>query len=141
MKTVNPYLYFNGKCEEAFTFYQDIFGGELQMVRYGDLDDDMNAKGEDSNKIANSRLPINDHTALLGSDIIDSAGPEREYGNDFYINLEIDTEEEADRIFHELSSDGKVEMPLQDTGWSEKFGMVSDPFGIQWMVMFTGNEN
>jgi PhnB protein len=137
MKNINLYLYFNGNCEEAFKFYQNVFGGNLQIVRYKDLENDMNAAGEDRDKIANIRLPLNDNTVLLGSDALESFGPQRKIGNNFYINLEIEDKEQVERIFNALSSDGKVEMPLQKTEWAEKFGNCADKFGVQWMVMYT----
>lgn len=110
MKSINSYLYFNGNCEEAFEFYQSVFGGDLQIIKYKYLENDMNATGEDRNKVANIRLPLNDNTELLGSDSLESFGPKREIGNNFYINLEIEDKKEVERIFNVVPSDGKVEM-------------------------------
>lgn len=138
MKSVNPYLNFNGNTEEAFKFYQTVFGGELQIDRFKDLEDNMGATGEDLNKIANVALPLGDSTILFGSDIIESMGQTLAAGNNFYINLETESDEETERLFSELSAGGEIEMPLENTGWAKKFGMFADKFGIRWMVYYTG---
>ena len=138
MKAVNPYLNFNGNTEDAFNFYQSVFGGELDISRFKDLDDDMGATGDDLNKIAHVRLPIGGGAALLGSDVLESMSASSKQGNSFYINIETESEEEAEQLYNALSDDGNVQMPLQDTGWAEKFGMLADRFGIQWMIIFSG---
>ncbi|MEX1212642.1 MAG: VOC family protein [Balneolaceae bacterium] len=134
MIAVNPYLNFNGQTEEAFTFYQSIFGGNLDMVRFGELEDTMNADKEELKRIANASLNLTGKIKLFGSDILESMGHQLKVGNHFYINLETESEEETDRLFYALSDGGEIEMPLQSTGWAKKFGMLKDKFGIQWMV-------
>lgn len=138
MKSVNPYLNFKGNAEEAFNFYQSVFGGELSIVRFKDLEDNMGATGDELNKIANVTLPIGAETLLLGSDALGTWGESFQRGNDFYINLEPENPEEAKQLFEKLSEGGQIEMPLQKTEWAEYFGMCSDPFGIRWMVNFEG---
>lgn len=138
MKSVNPYLNFNRQTEAAFKFYQSVFGGELDISRYGDLDDNMGATGDDLNLVANASLSLTEDIKLFGSDILEFMGQKLDAGNNFYINLETESEEETERLFNKLSDNGEVEMPLQHTGWAEKFGMLKDRFGIQWMVYYTG---
>lgn len=138
MKSVNPYLNFKGNAEEAFNFYQSVFSGELDIIRFKDMDDNMGATGDDLNKIANATLPIGAETLLLGSDAVGSWGESFQRGNDFYINLEPENPEEAKQLFEKLSEGGQIEMPLQKTEWAEYFGMCSDPFGIRWMVNYEG---
>ncbi|MEP2447196.1 MAG: VOC family protein [Balneola sp.] len=138
MKSVNPYLNFKGNAEEAFNFYQSVFGGELDIIRFKDMDDNMGVTGDDLNKIANATLPIGAETLLLGSDAVGSWGESFQRGNDFYINLEPENPEEAKQLFEKLSEGGQIEMPLQKTEWAEYFGMCSDPFGIRWMVNYEG---
>lgn len=138
MKAVNPYLNFNGNTEEAFGFYQTVFGGELQVDRYKDLDDNMGATGEDLEKIANVTLPIGNGTKLMGTDALESMGQTLTVGNNFYINLETESEEETEELFNGLSAGGEVEMPLQETVWAKKFGMMTDKYGIRWMLYFPG---
>lgn len=138
MKSVNPYLNFNRQTEEAFKFYQSVFGGELEIHRYKDMEDNMGASGDDLNLVANASLPLTENIKLFGSDILEFMGQKLEAGNNFYINLETESEEETERLFEKLSENGEIEMPLEHTGWAEKFGMVKDQFGIQWMVYYTG---
>ncbi|MEX0723571.1 MAG: VOC family protein [Gracilimonas sp.] len=138
MKSVNPYLNFNGETEKAFTFYQSVFGGELDISRYKDLEDDMGATSEALNLVANASLPIGANTTLFGSDILESLGQSLNSGKDFHINLETESEEETVHLFEKLSKNGEILMPLQHTGWAKQFGMIKDQFGTQWMVYYTG---
>jgi PhnB protein len=141
MKSVNPYINFNGNCEEAFEFYQSVFGGELRIVRFRDMENDMGVTGDDRNKIANIALPLNENTLLLGSDVLESFGQPVEAGNRFQIHLEAESVKEVEQLFNDLSNDAEVKMPLQQTEWAEKFGMCADKFGVQWMMMYSGKNN
>lgn len=138
MKSVNPYLGFNGNTEEVFTFYQSVFGGELQIDRYKDLEDNMGASGEDLNKIANVALQIGGGTTLYGSDMIEASGQSVNPGNNISIQLETESEEESETLFEKLSDGGNITMPLMSTEWAKKFGMFVDKFGIHWMVYYPG---
>ena len=140
MKSVNPYLNFDGNCEEAFEFYQSVFGGKVDISRFKDLDDNMGASGDDLNKVANATLSIGAQTSLLGSDVMGSWGQSYQPGNNFYINLETEGVEETERLFNDLSDGGEVEMPLEEPAWAELFGMVIDKFGTRWMVYYPGNK-
>lgn len=140
MKSVNPYINFNGNAEEAFKFYQSVFGGELQMVRYKDLENNMGLTGDDLNKIGNVVLPLVGETLLYGGDVPEPFGQPVEGGNKFQINIETESVEEAERLFNDLSEGGEIKMSLQETEWAEKFGLCSDKFDVQWMVMYTGEK-
>lgn len=140
MKSVNPYLNFNGNCEEAFRFYQDVFGGDLQITRYRDLEHNMGLKGDDLNLIGNVTLPLVGDTLLYGGDSPDIFGNSIEAGNKMQINIEADNKEEAESLFDALSNGGKVMMPFQETEWAEGFGMCTDKFDVQWMLMFSGEK-
>lgn len=141
MKAVNPYLNLPGNTEEAFTFYRSVFGGEFSgLVRFGDFPDNpMGIAEADLDKIANIGLPIEASTVLMGTDVVDAFPTELKRGNDFYITLEPDTRDEAERLFEELSAGGEVEAPLRQTAWAEVFGHFSDRYGVQWMINFEGN--
>jgi len=104
MEAVNPYINFDGNTEEAFKFYQTVFGGELQIVRYKDMGDTMGANGEDLSKIANVALPLNDNTVLMGTDVLESMGQKLTAGNNFSITLETDSAEEAEKLGVDLAS-------------------------------------
>ena len=139
MKNANPYLNFNGNTEEAFNFYKSVFGGEFAMlVRFKDFpNNDMGAAGADLQKIAHVALPLGGNM-LMATDTIEAFGQKTTMGTNFYITLEPDDAEEADRVFNALSAGGKVEMPLQKTEWAEKYGICADRFGVQWMISYTG---
>jgi PhnB protein len=140
MKAVNPYLNFDGNTEEAFRFYQTVFGGELQIVRFKDFDGNpMGVPDESLDKIAHIALPLSQNSMLMGTDTLESFGQELTMGNNFHITLEPESAEEAEKLFNALSDGGKVGMPLAKTEWAEKYGMCTDKFGVQWMVNYTGN--
>lgn len=140
MKSINPYLNFNGNAVEAFKFYQQVFGGEVQSIRYKDLSDNMGLAGDDLNLVANAMLPIVGETVLYGGDVPDMFNQPVKAGNNIDINIEADSIEEAEQLFNALSDGGKVMMSFQETEWAERFGQCADRFGVQWMVMFTGNK-
>lgn len=129
---INPYLVFNGDCEAAFTFYARCLRTELVMLqRFGDTPgcDDMPASYKD--KIMHVRLQAGDQ-ALMGSD----NHPDHPYGGikGCSIALSVDEAEEAERIFAELSQGGNVTMPMQEMFWAKRFGMLTDRFGVPWMI-------
>lgn len=141
MKAVNPYLNLPGNAEEAFTFYRSVFGGDFSgLVRFRDFPDNpMGIAEADLDKIANIGLPIGADTVLMATDVVAGFPTELRRGNDFYITLEPDTREEAERLFQELSAGGHVDMPLRQTEWAEVFGHFLDRFGVQWMINFRGS--
>ncbi len=139
MARVSTYLNFANQTEEAFLFYQSIFGGEFigGINRFGEMPP---AEGmpplseKDKNLILHMALPILGGHMLMGSDAPESLGFKVNYGNNVHINLETDTREESDRLFSALSAGGKITMPLQDMFWGDYFGSCTDKFGVQWMV-------
>ncbi|MBN2733120.1 MAG: VOC family protein [Balneolaceae bacterium] len=141
MKAVNPYLNFDGNTEEVFEFYQSVFGGELQIVRFKDMEDSMGATGDDLEKIAHVSLPIGGNTMLMGDDGPAVMGQPMTVGDNFSINLEAENAQEAEKVFNDLSAGGKITMPLQETEWAAKFGMLTDKYGISWSVNYPGEEN
>lgn len=142
MKSVNPYLNFHGNTEEAFEFYKNVFGGEfLVVIRFKDMPGmpDLDKMSEDDqNKIMHVALPIASGVIMMGSDVPETMERSRKAGNNIYINLEAGSGEEAEQLFNGLADGGTVEMALQKTTWSEKFGQCIDKFGVQWMVNYTG---
>jgi PhnB protein len=153
MKAANPYLNFNGNTEEAFEHYRSIVGGELlAVVRFRDFEpaegeatpemgkemQGMTVAAQDRDKIAHIALPLGDGNILMGTDALESMGKPLTVGNNFYIALEAESEEEADRLFDALADGGSVEMALQRTEWAEKYGSCVDKYGVQWMVSYTG---
>jgi PhnB protein len=138
MAQINPYLHFNGNAEEAFLFYQSVFGGEFAMVsRFKDFSSPENPISEkEANRIMHIALPIGKHNVLMASDTPESLGTHNENENRSKISISAESKEEADKLFSGLSKGGKIEMPIQDSPWGSYFGMFRDKFGFEWMVDF-----
>jgi PhnB protein len=143
MAAVNPYLNFKGTCEEAFNFYKSVFGGEFPYVgRYKDMPPSEEGKMSDAdqNLIMHISLPISKETTLMGSDVGGEWAKHTVEGNNIQLSVNTDSEEEANRIFKALSEGGRVNMPLEKTFWGALFGMMTDKFGINWMVNYDYNQ-
>lgn len=135
MVTANPYLHFDGNCEEAFNFYKSILGGEFSSFqRYNDMPSEQPFPEGDRKKIMHIGLPLSEGFFILGSDVPSSYQVIK--GTNFYISLNTDSEAEATRIFNAFSGGGQVTMPLAKTFWGAFFGMLIDRFQIQWMVSY-----
>ena len=142
MITVNPYLYFNGNCEEAFNFYKSVLGGEFIVVsRFGDTSEDDNLSESDKTKIMHISLSIGGGTMLMATDAMESMGQKVTFGNNFYICLSTESEAESDKIFNGLSAGGEIEMKLEKTFWGSYFGSFTDKFGVKWMVDYDYNQH
>ena len=135
MTKLNTYLNFPGNTEEAFHFYKSVFGGEFNsVVRFKDMPmEGVKLSKEDENKIMHIGLPIGDQV-LMATDALKSMGFKVNMGNNSYIMIQVDTKEEADRIFNALSAGGKVEMAMADQPWGDYYGSFWDKFGVGWMV-------
>jgi len=128
---LNPYLTFNGNCEQAFKFYAEILGGKIEMMMTHAESPMADQVPQDwRKKIIHARMTIGDKV-LMGSD----APPDRyQKPQGFSVSLGVDKPADAERIFKALSSGATVQMPLQKTFWSPAFGVLVDRFGIPWMV-------
>lgn len=140
MTTVNIYLNFTGNCEAAFRFYQQAFGTALgEISRFGDMppQEGMPPLPEEmKNQVMHISLPISKETMLMGSDTGGEWAAQFRQGNNFSISVNTDDKAEADRLFAALSAGGEITMPLADVFWGDYFGMLVDPFGINWMVSY-----
>jgi PhnB protein len=139
MATLNPYLNFPGNTEEAFNFYKSVFGGEFLggISRFKDTPEGSKMSAADGEKVMHVALPIGRGNILMATDAMESMGQKLTVGNNFYLSLEADSKEEAEKLFVKLSAGGKIEMPLGDAPWGAYFGMFADQFGVQWMVNYT----
>ncbi|MDB5186781.1 MAG: hypothetical protein JWM07_253 [Candidatus Saccharibacteria bacterium] len=137
MATINPYVNFNGNAEEAFNFYKSVFGGEFTMiVRFKDLESsEFPVPENEADKIMRIVLPIGGST-LIANDVPESLGPVSENENRSKISVNVESREEADKIFNGLTVGGTIEMPLGDSPWGTYFGMFRDKYGIEWTVEF-----
>ena len=140
MAQINPYLTFNGNCEEAFNFYKSVFGGEFSYVsRFNEMPPQEGSpvmSADAGEKIMHVSLPLGKETILMGSDTGGNWAADYHPGNNITISISADSKEEADKIFNGLSEGGKVTMPMNDTFWGSYFGMWTDKYGIQWMMSF-----
>ncbi|MBC6110791.1 VOC family protein [Pedobacter fastidiosus] len=133
MATVNSYLNFNGNTEEAFNFYKSVFGGEFITVqRYKDTPACDGMMADEQDKIMHIALPIGGNV-LMGTDVI-APMPMATYGTGISLSVDAESEEEAHKIFNGLSAGGTATMPLDKMFWGALFGMLTDKFGIHWMV-------
>lgn len=138
MTAINVFLNFNGNCEEVFLFYQSIIGGEFAYVsRYGELEgDEYQINEKYKNKIMHISLPIG-NSVLMGSDINPECTPNFRKGNNFSVAYTAESKEKADMVFSALSEGGEVWVPLNRTLLGYYFGILTDKFGIKWMLNFT----
>jgi PhnB protein len=128
---VNPYLFFNGQCEEAFKFYERTLGGKIEAIMtHAGTPVEQHVPPEWRDKVLHARLKVGDF-ALMGSD----APPDR-YAKPqgFSVSLQVEKPADAERIFQALAERGTVQMPLEKTFWAARFGMLVDRFGTPWMV-------
>jgi len=130
MKTVTAALSFDGNCRQAMSFYRECLGTELEVNPYPD------ASGKPSSdpgaKIMHAQLVREGAPILMASDT-PQTGSLRP-GNNFSIAIDCHSVDEADRLFGALSWGGEIRMPLMDAPWGARFGMLTDQYGIQWMI-------
>lgn len=141
MAAINPYLTFAGNTEAAFNFYKSVFGGEFPMVmRFKDTPENEKITEENGNKIMHISLPVG-KSMLMGSDVLETDGEKFVIGNNMAISYSADTLEDAQKVFDGLSAGGKVTLPFSKQFWGDDFGMLTDSFGIDWMVSFNEKYN
>lgn len=135
---INPYLNFDGKAEEAMSFYQSVLGGEFEggISYFGDIPG-MELPEEEKSRVMHISLKIDDQTSIMASDTSPTMGHVWIKGNHNYISIHPDTKDEGDRICKGLSAGGKMEMEYQKTFWGAYFGSFEDKYGIGWMVNYT----
>lgn len=140
MAQVNVYLTFNGNCRQAFEFYQDVFEKEIPyMGTFGEMpqQDGPEMSEEDKNKIMHVSMPISQETVLMGSDTTGEWAGDFVAGNNFAISVNAESRDEANRIYERLGRQGgHMKMAMTDTFWGAYFGMLTDQFGINWMVNY-----
>jgi PhnB protein len=130
---VQPYLFFNGRCDEAIEFYQKAIGAEVMMLlRFKQAPDQSMVRPETAEKIMHARLRIGDAIVLV-SDGMCTGGEQKFEG--FSLTLSLASAEEVDRRFNALAEGGQVRMPLDKTFFSPRFGMLTDRFGVGWIVL------
>jgi len=128
---MNPYLVFSGQCEAAFKFYQECLGGKIEaLFPFGETPSAEHVPPGWQKKIMHATLIVGENV-LMGSD----APPDHyKAPQGFSVSLQVKEPAEAERVFQALAEGGTVQMPIQKTFWSVRFGMLTDRFAIPWMV-------
>jgi PhnB protein len=132
MKNMNAYLIFNGNCRQAMEFYRQCLGGVLYMMPYSDAPDvgaDLPQEAKDW--LIHARLTIKDQV-LMASDT--RPGMSVRQGDNFFVSINCESVPETEKLFKALSEKANVEMPLQETFFAHRFAMLTDQFGIKWML-------
>ena len=140
MARVNTYLNFQGQAEEAFSFYAEVFDTEITMLsRYSDTPAE--GPGElppaERDLVMHAELPIVAGHVLMATDMLRSMGHETRIGNNTTLCLDVDTREEADRLYDALSEGGSEGSPMADMPWGAYWGVILDRYGIRWMINHT----
>ncbi|MFY0253523.1 VOC family protein [Chitinophaga sp. 30R24] len=130
---LTTYLFFDGNCREAMSFYHEILGGNLQIMAMRDspMKDQVPADAQDRVMHAYLQTP---GFALMASDGMQGQPPVN--GNAVELALEAESDAETEKLFSSLSAGGKVKMPLQETFWAHQYGRLTDKYGINWMISF-----
>ncbi|HYM01113.1 MAG TPA: VOC family protein [Blastocatellia bacterium] len=129
MKEVTTYLTFNGDCGPAMKFYQQAVGGDLVLLPFSESPMDVPKEAKD--RVLHAKLAKNGRTILMASDTMPNDPVHQ--GANFSISIDCESVEEIDKLFAALGANGKVTMPLQETFWAPRFGMLTDQFGVNWM--------
>ena len=129
---LNPYLNFDGNTREAMTFYQSVFGGDLNVMTFGD----MGEEGDTKDGVMHSQLNAPNGFTLMASDM--PPGKPFEAGNNFGVSLSGDDEAELIGWWEQLSDGGKVEVPMEKQMWGDSFGFCIDRYGTPWLVNIAG---
>jgi PhnB protein len=136
---IEPYLFFEGRCEEAVEFYRQALGAEVMMLlRYKDSPEPPppgKLPAGSENKVMHASLRVGE-TTVMASDGLAQGRPSFE---GFSLSITVPDEARADKLFTALADGGQVQMPLAKTFWSPRFGMVTDRFGVGWMIGVPSN--
>ncbi|HVY17809.1 MAG TPA: VOC family protein [Rhodopila sp.] len=129
---IQPYVFFEGRCDEALGFYQQALGAKVEMLkRFQDAPDQSMVDPANAGKVMHASVRVGD-TVFAASD--GQCGGQSRFGG-FALTLTVDSEADAERIFAALAEGGEVRMPMAGTFFAKRFGMLTDRFGIMWMVI------
>ena len=128
-----PYLAFDGNCAEALDFYAELFGGKIvSKMTFGDMPGDMPIPAEAKSRIVNEMLALPGGAMLYGGDTPPGMSHSPMAG--LCLTLNFPTVDQSQNVFDRLATGGAVTMPFAPTFWAEKFGMVTDRFGVHWAI-------
>ena len=128
---LQPYVFFNGRCEEALNFYREAIGAQIEsLIRYKDSPDQSHVPPGGAEKIMHASARLGDGQLLASDGHLD---PNAKFSG-FSLSLSVANPEEGKRVFDALSTGGKVDLPFGPQFWTTGFGMLTDRFGVSWMV-------
>lgn len=129
---INAYLTFDGQCEQAFKFYENVLGGKIEaIIRFSEMPEGGDMPAESANNVMHALLTIGDNV-LMGSD---APSPHFQKAQGVSVAINVDTPEEAERLFADLSKDATTMiLPLTETSWAQRFAMFVDRFGTPWFL-------
>lgn len=126
---LNPYIMFSGNAEEALNFYKECLGGEISgLQRYGQAP--MPSSEEDKNKLMHGVFVFDGNLVMASDGTKDHPASQ---GGNIHLSVDVEDVDKLEKVFSQLGEGGKIDMPLQDTFWGARFGMLTDKFGIHWM--------
>jgi PhnB protein len=134
---LNPYLNFRGQAREAMTFYQSVFGGQLEVMTFADMGG-MGVPESEAGLVMHSALTVSDSVQLMGADVPSHMDTGGDISNGS-ISLSGDDEATLRGWFDGLSAGGTIGVPLEKAPWGDSFGMFTDKFGVGWMVNISGS--
>jgi PhnB protein len=139
MTRVSTYLNFQGQTEEAFAHYAKTFGTEVTtLTRFSDMPAGPGElPAEERNLVMHAEIPIAGGHVLMATDMLRSMGQQTRIGNNTTLNLEVDSRDEADRLYGALSEGGSEGSPMADMPWGAYWGVILDRYGIRWMINHT----
>ncbi|HLA30236.1 MAG TPA: VOC family protein [Pseudomonas sp.] len=131
---IHAYLFFDGQCEAAFKFYAECLDGSLELMRFGESPEAGTIPAEFHDRVIHVCLTVGDQL-LMASDTLPQSPYQGIKGCS--ISLQVDSVPEAERLYAALSTGGSVQMELQQTFWATRFAMLTDRFGVSWMINCT----
>ncbi|MCW3121205.1 MAG: hypothetical protein JWQ38_697 [Flavipsychrobacter sp.] len=138
MLGTNAYFNFQGNTEEAMTFYKTVFGGEFTAFgRFSDMPGCERMPVEERDKMMHITLTTPKGHLFMATDVLDSMEQKVVFGNNCYVCIHSESEQETDQLFNALSEEGVIEMPVNKTFWGAYCGMCRDKYGTQWMITYT----
>lgn len=135
---LNPYLSFTGNAREAMEFYRDVLGGELDLTTFAD--GGIPHEPEDANKVMHSQLETPSGFTLMGADTVGDGPGAPTSGVQISLSGDAGDDAQLSGYYQKLADAGTVVEPLETAPWGDKFGMVTDQFGILWMVNIAGEQ-
>lgn len=137
---ITPYISFKGNCEEAILFYQEVFGGDIQIMRFRELPEDEGIPISEKwlDKVMHSSLTFEDGHCVYFSDVLENH--DLVMGTNSTIHLNVDSEKAVYEIVEKLSKGGKIDMPAGKVFWGSVFGNLTDKFGLNWGIEYQISE-